>query len=74
MRGCEWGSGSMEPASQFTKAKYDYAAEAFRDRFGSLAGAAHQFLFVENMTSYRKKNLKKYYKSLKNIKHHQIKI
>jgi N-glycosylase/DNA lyase len=41
-----------------TKAKYDYAAEAFRDRFGSLAGAAHQFLFVENMTSYRKKNLK----------------
>ena len=40
-----------------TKAKYDYAAEAFRDRFGNLAGAAHQFLFVENMTSYRKKNL-----------------
>ena len=31
-----------------TKAKYDCASEAFRDRFGALAGAAHQFLFVEN--------------------------
>lgn len=38
-----------------TKAKYDHAAEAFRDRFGILAGVAHQFLFVENMTSYRNK-------------------
>ncbi len=41
-----------------TKAKYDHAAEAFRDRFGTLSGVAHQFLFVENMTSYRDKTPK----------------
>lgn len=41
-----------------TKAKYDHAASAFRDRFGALSGVAHQFLFVENMTSYRKKTPK----------------
>jgi N-glycosylase/DNA lyase len=41
-----------------TKLKYDYAADAFRDRFGALAGVAHQFLFVENMTSYRNKSPK----------------
>ncbi len=36
--------------SALTHAKYDYSAKAFRDRFGPLAGAAHQFLFVENMS------------------------
>ncbi len=41
-----------------TKAKYDHAAEAFRDRFGTLAGVAHQFLFVENMTTYKQKTPK----------------
>ncbi|MEI7576581.1 MAG: hypothetical protein WCK51_06795 [Armatimonadota bacterium] len=41
-----------------TKTKYDYATKAFRDRFGALAGVAHQFLFVDNMTSYRNKNPK----------------
>ena len=44
--------------SALTKAKYDYAAEAFRDRFGALAGVAHQFLFVENMTNYKQKTPK----------------
>lgn len=41
-----------------TRAKYDHAAEAFRDRFGTHAGVAHQFLFVENMTTYRNKTPK----------------
>lgn len=39
-----------------TDKKYDYAASAFRDRFGELAGAAHQFLFVDNMERYRERS------------------
>jgi|LauGreDrversion4_2_1035121.scaffolds.fasta_scaffold122365_2 N-glycosylase/DNA lyase len=42
-----------------TKVKYDHAAEAFRDRFGALAGVAHQFLFVENMAINNRRNNKK---------------
>jgi N-glycosylase/DNA lyase len=41
--------------TNLTHAKYDYAANFFRDRFGELAGAAHQFLFVENMQNWRAK-------------------
>ena len=36
--------------------KYETVAGAFRDRFGKLAGAAHQFLFVDNMERYRERD------------------
>ena len=36
-----------------THTKYDHASRFFRDRFGPDAGAAHQFLFVQNMTDFR---------------------
>ena len=38
-----------------TDIKYEEAAGSFRDRFGNLAGAAHQFLFVDNMERYRER-------------------
>lgn len=39
--------------SSLTDKKYEEIAAFFRDRFGELAGAAHQFLFVDNMERYR---------------------
>jgi N-glycosylase/DNA lyase len=41
--------------TNLTHKKYDEAANRFRDRFGNLAGVAHQFLFVENMMNWRQK-------------------
>lgn len=45
----DWAGTSL------TDKKYEAAAGAFRDRFGDLAGAAHQFLFVDNMERYRER-------------------
>lgn len=36
-----------------THKKYELAADAFRIRFDRLSGAAHQFLFVENLLNWR---------------------
>ncbi len=41
--------------TSLTDRKYETAAAAFRDRFGEHAGAAHQFLFVDNMERYRER-------------------
>ncbi|MEI8283174.1 MAG: hypothetical protein WCG75_12270, partial [Armatimonadota bacterium] len=38
-----------------TDKKYETVADALRDRFGELAGVAHQFLFVDNMERYRER-------------------
>ncbi|MBS1704110.1 MAG: hypothetical protein JST12_20780 [Armatimonadetes bacterium] len=43
----QWAGTSL------TESRYETAAGDFRDRFGELAGAAHQFLFVDNMERYR---------------------
>jgi N-glycosylase/DNA lyase len=45
----EWRETSL------TDTKYLQAARFFRERFGPDAGAAHQFLFVENMENWRAK-------------------
>lgn len=42
--------------TSLTDTKYETVAGAFRDRFGELAGAAHQFLFVDNMERYRERS------------------
>ena len=41
--------------TSLTDKKYETVAEYFRNRFGKHAGAAHQFLFVDNMERYRER-------------------
>ena len=41
--------------TSLTDKKYETVANHLRDRFGNLAGAAHQFLFVDNMERYRER-------------------
>lgn len=45
----EWKETSL------THKKYDQAADFLRHRFGDLAGAAHQFLFVDNLIHWRER-------------------
>jgi N-glycosylase/DNA lyase len=45
----EWVGASL------TDTKYESVSNHFRDRFGEFAGAAHQFLFVDNMERYRER-------------------
>lgn len=39
--------------TNLTDTKYEAIVSFFQDRFGEVAGAAHQFLFVDNMERYR---------------------
>ena len=41
--------------TSLTDTKYEGVAGHLRDRFGELAGVAHQFLFVDNMERYRER-------------------
>lgn len=45
----QWSNTSL------TDTKYETVSEYFRNRFGEHAGAAHQFLFVDNMERYRER-------------------
>lgn len=41
--------------TNLTDTKYETVSIHLRDRFGELAGVAHQFLFVDNMERYRER-------------------
>jgi N-glycosylase/DNA lyase len=43
----EWQGTALTPR------KYEHSAEFLRERFGDLAGVAHQFLFVDNLIHWR---------------------
>ena len=43
--------------TNLTDTKYETVAGHLRDRFGELAGVAHQFLFVDNMERYRSREI-----------------
>lgn len=45
--------------TNLTDTKYETVVSFFQDRFGDVAGTAHQFLFVDNMERYRKGELRK---------------
>lgn len=42
--------------TSLTDTKYETVARHLQDRFGELAGVAHQFLFVDNMERHRERN------------------